>query len=139
MYNKNGDFMKKIFSVLLATILTLSFSSCGKETDIILDNSSNSKFIDFYTEDDSVYIECELNIYAEKNTEVKISAVDFDDVETGLLKSKKLTGINKSNGEDTFTLKAGENTVSVIFKGEYAGVYMISNREIPRFITIEKV
>lgn len=138
MYNFFGDFMKKLFSVLIIISVLLSFSACADDTKIILDNSANSKFIDFYTEQDSVYIECELNIYSEKNCKVKISALDNDNVETGLLKSNFLVGINKNDGKEVFTLKSGENTVTVLFKGEYAGIYQISEREIPRFISIEK-
>lgn len=137
MYNSFGDFMKKLVTVIIILVL-ISFSACSGQPKIILDNSSNSRFIDFYTEKDSVYFECELNVYAEKECEVKISAIDNDNVETGLLKSNTLVGINKENGDDVFALQSGENNVTVLFKGEYSGIYQISAREIPRFITIEK-
>lgn len=138
MYNKKGDFMKKIFPMLALFSIIILFSSCGKSPDIILDNSDNSRFIDFYTEDNYAYIECELNVYAEEDSKVKISATDFNDVENGLLKNEKLTGIDKSDNDETFDLKKGENKVTVLFRGDYAGIYMISEREIPRFIKIEK-
>ena len=130
--------MKKFLSVLLTALLLLLTAGCGEKTDIILDNSENSRFIDFYTDENCVYIECELNIYAEEASEVRISAADFDDVETGLLKNEKLVGVDKT-GKETFSLKKGENRVSVLFRGDYAGVYMIAEREIPRFIKIEKI
>lgn len=138
MYNSNGDCMKKALIVSVIFALLLCFTSCGKINSVILDNSDKSRFIDFYTEDNYVYIECVLNIYAEKSAEITISATDIDNVETGLLKNKLLIGIDKSDGDETFSLEAGENTVSVLFRGEYAGVFMIAEREIPRFITIEQ-
>lgn len=131
--------MKKLISILIIISVLLSLSACSDRTNIILDNSANSKFIDFYTEQESVYIECELNVYADKDCKVRISALDNDNVETGLLKSNTLVGINKKDGENVFNLKSGENTVTVLFKGEYAGIYQISKREIPRFITIEEI
>lgn len=129
--------MKKLLSVLLIISVFLLSAGCAAKTDIILDNSPNSRFIDFYTDENYVYIECELNIYAEEDSKVRISASDFDNVETGLLKKEKLVGVDKSGGE-VFSLKRGENKVQVLFRGDYAGVYMISQREIPRFIKIEK-
>ena len=138
MYNSDGDIMKRIltFTIILSALFV--FSSCGKTTDIILDNSEKSRYIDFYTEDDYVYIECELNIYAEKATEVTISAIDSDNVETGMLKNKNLIGIDKTDKDEIFSLKAGENTVSVLFRGAYTGAFIIAEREIPRFIKIEE-
>ena len=130
--------MKKILLLITAVSILLFSAGCSDRTDIILDNSSNSRFIDFYTDEDFVYIECELNIYSENAAEAVITATDSDDVETGLLKSEKLVGIDKSDGDETFSLKRGENKVTVLFRGDYAGVYMISQREIPRFIKIEK-
>ena len=134
-YNIYGDCMKKITAFLLSLSFVFMLSSCSENSKIILDNSDRSKFIDFYTESDSVYIECELNIYSEKACDVTITAVDYDDVETGLLKSDRLEGITKDGGS-IFSLKKGENTVTVLFRGEYAGIYQISKREIPRFIYI---
>lgn len=131
-------FMKKILSAAIILLSLFLLSSCSGPSAVILDNSENSRFIDFYTEENYVYIECELNIYAEKDTKVRITAKDDDDVKTGLLSSPVLVGINKDNNSESFSLKAGENKVSVLFKGEYNGVFQISQREIPRFIIIEK-
>lgn len=132
--------MKKtaIFVLCFAAIFCLC--SCSVEQVPILDNSGNSYFVDFYTEGDSVYIECVLNIYNPNNTEseVKIYAIDNEDVETGLLKNPKLTAIDKESGSDVFRLKSEENTVTVLFQGEYNGIYEITAREIPRFIYIDE-
>ena len=114
----------------------LLLTSCSGESGIILDNSDNSKFIDFYTEGDYAYIECVLNVYAEKDCNAEISAVDKEDVEIGLLKNSQLTGIDKTDGDEIFNLKSGENEIEVIFRGEYDGVFQITRREIPRFIKI---
>ena len=122
--------------MVLSVLFTLS--ACGKKTNVILDNSEKSRFIDFYTESNYAYIECELNIYAEKPVEVKISATDFDNVETGLLKNQNLIGIDKTDSDEIFSLEAGENTVNVLFRGDYAGAFMIAERRIPRFIIIEQ-
>lgn len=134
--------MKQFVSCLIILIITISFCSCADSSasNVIVDNSENSSFVDFYTEDNQVYIECSLNIYysGSGTNKIKISAVDEDDVKIGLLKSSKLTAIDKATGEDTFTLEKGENTISVLFVGDYAGIYQISKREIPRFIYIEK-
>lgn len=132
--------MKKFISLIICAALLFSLSSCSVEKTPILDNSSNSYFVDFYTDDDYVYIECVLNIYNPNNTEaeVKISAVDNEDVEIGLLKDENLTAIDKESEKDIFRLKSGENTITVLFRGEYAGIYQITAREIPRFIYISE-
>lgn len=132
--------MKKYISLIICAVLLFSLSSCSVEKTPILDNSDNSYFVDFYTDDDYVYIECVLNIYNPNNTEseVKISAIDNEDVEIGLLKSKNLVAIDKESEKDVFCLKSGENTITVLFRGEYAGIYQITSREIPRFIYISE-
>lgn len=131
--------LKKIFPFLIAVVLIITaFSVFGKDdATVILDNSDKSYFVDFYTEGDEVYIECVLNIYANEDTEVTITATDTDDVKIGLLESPVLEGINKDNNKKSFDLKAGENEVTVLFNGNYAGVYQITEREIPRFIEIK--
>lgn len=129
--------MKRIVSVILLIFMLAVLSSCGiKKSTAILDNSDKSYFVDFYTEGDDVYIECVLNIYSEEDTEVSIRAVDNDNVKSGLLSSSALTGIDKSDMDEKFSLRAGENEVCVLFKGEYAGIYSIAERNIPRFIEI---
>lgn len=132
--------MKRIVSVLLLIFIVFSLSSCSVEKTPILDNSDKSYFVDFYTDDDYVYIECVLNIYNPNNTEseVKITAIDNEDVEIGLLKSASLTAIDKDTQEDVFKLKSGENEITVLFKGDYAGIYQITSRAIPRFIQISE-
>ncbi len=132
--------MKKYISLIICAVLLFSLSSCSVEKTPILDNSGNSYFVDFYTDDDYVYIECVLNIYNPNNTEseVKISAIDNEDVEIGLLKSKNLVAIDKESEKDVFRLKSGENTITVLFRGEYARIYQITSREIPRFIYISE-
>lgn len=132
--------MKKLISILIFTLLLFSLCSCSVEKTPILDNSDKSYFVDFYTDDDYVYIECVLNIYNPNNTEseVKISAIDNEDVEIGLLKSASLTAVDKESQSDVFRIKSGENTITVLFKGEYAGIYQITSRELPRFIYISE-
>ena len=132
--------MKKLISILIFTISLFFLCSCSVEKTPILDNSDKSYFVDFYTDDDYVYIECVLNIYNPNNTEseVKITAVDNEDVDIGLLKRASLTAVDKESQSDVFRIKSGENTITVLFKGEYAGIYQITSREIPRFITIRE-
>ena len=137
MYSIIGDFMKKLLFIILLIILTLGLCSCGASPEVVLDNSENSRFIDFYTEDGYVYIECELNIYAEADAKVRITATDIEDRQSGLLKSDALTGIDKTDGDELFSLKKGEQKVTVLFRGEYGGVFLLTQREIPRFINIE--
>ncbi len=135
--------MKKIFKkvfpfFIIIAIIVIAFSLFNKnDAVVILDNSDKSSFVDFYTEDDKVYIECTLNIYANEETEVTITATDTDNVKMGLLKSPELVGIDKSDKDRTFNLKGGENEVAVLFEGDYAGIYQISAREIPRFIEVK--
>ena len=129
--------MKRIISFILLAFALTALSSCGnKKSTAILDNSDKSYFVDFYTEGDDVYIECVLNIYSETDTEVTIRAIDNDNVQSGLLSSPTLTGIDKSDLDEKFSIKSGENEVTVLFKGEYAGIYSIAERSIPRFIEI---
>lgn len=132
--------MKKFISLIICAVLLFSLVSCSVEKTPILDNSDKSYFVDFYTDDDYVYIECVLNIYNPNNTEaeVKISAIDNEDVEIGLLKNENLTAIDKESEKDVFRLKSGENTITVLFRGDYAGIYQITSREIPRFIVISE-
>lgn len=132
--------MKKLFSLFLCILFVFLLSSCSAERTPILDNSDKSYFIDFYTDDEYVYIECVLNIYNPNNmeSEVKITAIDNEDVEIGLLKNDTLTAFQKDSNEDVFKLKSGENTITVLFRGEYAGIPQISAREIPRFINIQE-
>lgn len=134
--------MKKILKIavpiliIIALIVTGIFVFRKDNATVILDNSDKSYFVDFYTEGDKVYFECVLNVYANKDTEVSISATDTDNVKIGLLDSSELTGIDKADNDTTFNLKAGENEVTVLFEGDYAGVYQIYSREIPRFIEV---
>ena len=130
--------MKKAISILICFVSVFTLASCTVEETPILDNSDKSYFVDFYTDEDYVYIECVLNIYNPNNTpsEVSVSAVDNEDVDIGLLKNPNLTAIDKDSGKETFSLKSGENTVTVLFRGEYAGIYQITERAIPRFIII---
>lgn len=134
---------KKIFKkgfpfLVIIAIIVIAFSVFNKnDAVVILDNSDKSSFVDFYTEDDKVYIECILNIYANEETEVTITATDTDNVKMGLLESPELVGIDKGDKDRTFSLKGGENEVTVLFEGDYAGIYQISAREIPRFIEIK--
>lgn len=130
--------MKKAISFLICFVLIFTFSSCSVEKTPILDNSDNSYFVDFYTDEDYVYIECVLNIYNPNNTptEVSVYAVDNEDVDIGLLENPSLTAVDKDSGKETFSLKSGENTVTVLFRGDYAGIYQITERAIPRFIYI---
>lgn len=134
--------MKKILKIavpiliIIALIVTGIFVFRKDNATVILDNSDKSYFVDFYTEGDKVYFECVLNVYANKDTEVSISATDTDNVKIGLLDSSELTGIDKADNDTTFNLKAGENEVTVLFEGDYAGIYQIYSREIPRFIEV---
>lgn len=135
---KKKFFKKVIPFLIIVAVIAICFSAFNKnDTVVILDNSNKSSFVDFYTEDDKVYIECILNIYANEKTEVTITATDTDNVKIGLLESPVLTGIDKTDGDRTFSLKGGENEVTVLFEGDYAGIYQISAREIPRFIEIK--
>lgn len=131
--------MKKTFKLFISVLLIVIMSACSAETpDAVLDNSDKTKFVDFYTEGEYIYIECELNILSDGDTTVEISAIDDDDVKTGLLKDRKLTGYADANcTRPKFNLKNGENTVSVYFRGDYAGIPEIAAREVPRFIKIE--
>lgn len=138
MYSITGDCMKKLLLIaILLSVITFGLCSCGASPEVVLDNSENSRFIDFYTEDGYVYIECELNIYAEDDIKVRITATDSEDKQFGLLKSEELTGIDKTDGDEVFKLKKGEQKVTVLFRGEYGGVFLLAEREIPRFINIE--
>lgn len=130
--------MKKAISFLICFVSVFTLSSCSVEKTPILDNSDKSYFVDFYTDEDYVYIECVLNIYNPNNTptEVSVYAIDNEDVDIGLLKNPNLTAVDKDSGKETFSLKSGENAVTVLFRGDYAGIYQITERAIPRFIYI---
>lgn len=135
--------MKKILKIGIPVLLIIAIIVAGifilkkDSAVVILDNSAKSHFVDFYIDGDKVYFECVLNIYSDKNAEATVSATDADNVKTGLLKSSKLIGIDKTDNDTTFNLKAGENEVTVLFEGEYYGVPQIFTREIPRFIEVK--
>ncbi len=135
---KKKIFKKGVPFLIIIAIIVIAFSVFNKnDAVVILDNSDKSSFVDFYTEGDKVYIECVLNIYANEETEVAITATDTDNVKMGLLESPELVGIDKSDKDRTFSLKGGENEITVLFEGDYAGIYQISAREIPRFIEVK--
>lgn len=135
---KKKIFKKGVPFLIIIAIIAIAFSFFNKnDAVVILDNSDKSSFVDFYTEGDKVYIECVLNIYANEKTTVTITATDTDNVKMGLLQSPVLSGIDKTDGDRTFELKGGENEVAVLFEGDYAGIYQIAAREIPRFIEIK--
>ena len=131
--------VKVFITVLFAVSFLLLLTSCGN-TSVILDNSDKSYFEDFYTKGDKVYIECVLNLVNTSGSpkKVRISAYDTDDVETGLLKEPVLVAVNRADGKDRFTVAPGENQISVVFTGDYAGVYQISDRKVPRFVEIKQ-
>lgn len=135
--------MKKILKIGIPVLLIIAIIVAGififkkNNAVVILDNSKKSHFVDFYIDGDKVYFECVLNIYSDKDTKATVSATDADNVKTGLLKSSKLIGIDKTDNDTTFNLKAGENEVTVLFEGEYDGVPQIFAREIPRFIEVK--
>ena len=135
--------MKKVLKILVPILILFVLIVTGisvfskNDAVVILDNSAKSCFVDFYTENDKVYVECILNIYANKETEVTITATDTDNVKIGLLESPELSGIDASDGDNIFKLKGGENEVTVLFEGDYAGIYQIFAREIPRFIEVK--
>lgn len=117
--------VRRFVSFILFLILPLCLSACSDSGGaILLDNSDKSSFVDFYTRGDVVYIECVLNIYSEKDAEVTVTALDNEDVETGLLKNNRLVG-ETADGEKTFSLQRGENNVTVYFAGEYAGIFKL--------------
>ncbi len=134
---------KKILKIAVPVLLITAIIVAGifilkkDNAVVILDNSAKSHFVDFYIDGDKVYIECVLNIYSDKDTEATVSATDTDNVKTGLLKSSELKGFDKADKDTTFSLKAGENEVAVLFEGEYDGVPLIFAREIPRFIEVK--
>ncbi len=119
--------------------MMFALSSCG-ENAVILDNSDKSYFVDFYTGEDKVYIECVLNVVNISSSEktVEITAYDKEDVEIGLLTNPTLVAYEKSTDNNKFTLAPGENEISVVFVGEYAGIYQITSRDLPRFIEIKQ-
>lgn len=123
--------------IVIGVIVTVIVVATSGNATVILDNSDKSYFVDFYTEGDKVYIECVLNVYANEDTQAAITATDTDNVKMGLLNSPDLVGIDKIDGDSVFDLKAGENEITVLFRGDYAGVFQIFNREIPRFIEVE--
>lgn len=131
--------MKKAIRMLFTVLLLFSLAACTQSKEVFtVDNSDKSYFVDFYTNEDEVILECVLNIYSSVDgAKVKIYAVDRDNVETGLLTDEILTG-KSADGEEIFTLNKGENTVTVNFTGEYGGIYQINSRTLPRFIYITK-
>ncbi len=126
-----------------AAITVMLLCSClnGTAQNGLELNKDKSRFDDFSVISNMVYMDCFLTI-DNKGTEdvtVKISASSQKDVSAGLLKCADMCGFDEKLVSDTFVLSSGENSLVVVFEGEFGGTEQKKDRLLPEDIQIEVV
>ena len=109
------------------------------DKNIIKINYEASFFHEFYVQDNTVKIRCELSIYnsSEKDIKFYIKAKFLEDVNK-LLSQENLIIKDENEKEKIFELKANQTKkFEVLFCGEYGGTYQKNDRNLPDVITFE--
>lgn len=105
-------------------------------------DKSSSNFHDFYVEDYTVFIRCDVTITnsGKDDATFELYANFPDDVELGLLKEERLQAYSENDGNSTqFEIDAAEIRVfSVLFVGEYGGTYLKHDRNLPEIEIVVK-
>ena len=130
--NKNLNISKIIICVLMLTVI-FTCAGCKPAAEVRV-NTNESFFSDFYVLDNKVYIKCELLV---QNTfgidkAVKFSALCEDDKAGGLLKEAQIAGYQADYIGQVFSVKPGDNALTVYFIGEFGGTEIKQNRLLPQ-------
>lgn len=89
-----------------------------------------SFFNDFWVEDGTVYIECNLTIKSTMDYDVYVEG-HFPQDEGKLLKERSIYACDKETESYRFKLVRGTNKFNVVFVGEFAGTYQKNDRLLP--------
>lgn len=96
---------------------------------------------DFIVESDTVQINCVISIKNRSDTDKTIKIIgDFaDEIDTGLLTERELTGIFVDKNTNAITIPANSSlkNISVVFYGEYGGTEKMKDRNLPDIEIIE--
>ncbi len=93
-------------------------------------NHDESFFMNFWVEDEKAYIECYLTIESKMDYDVSIEG-HFPLDEGKLLKDRSIYAYDKETGNDKFKLVRGTNKFTVVFIGEYGGIFQKADRLLP--------
>lgn len=130
-----------MFLLIISLPLLLILGHQKKINNVsVVDDESH--LIDFNVIDNKVHINCcitlENNTLEEKI--IKLSSVDKDDVDIGLLKDSHLYAIDENGNEFTGNISPKtKSKYNVTFVGEYGGNMQKSNRLVPGKISVEIV
>lgn len=128
-----------IFIVSLPILLIWGHQRKNNVVSVVNDESY---LIDFSVIDNKVHINCYITL--ENNTleekVVKLSCIDKDDVNIGLLKDPHLYAINENGDEfKSILLPNTKEKYNVTFIGEYGGNMQKINRLVPGKVKVEIV
>lgn len=128
--------------VVAAVITVMLLCSCQSGTQNGLKLiEEKSRLDDYSVISNAVYMDCFLTIEnkGEEDMTVKISASSPEDVSGGLLKCADMCGLDEKLVSDTFVLSSGENSIVVVFEGEFGGTEQKKDRLLPEDIQFEVV
>ena len=139
---KRDIFMIAAAFVMISAVIMLNgaLTKGATEADIRLDKA-NSCFSGFTVEGEKVYLECVLEVVNDsgEEAEVAISADFSEDAQIGLLEEGTLRGYRDDRQTDTFLLKEGSQTITVVFIGDFDGNPHKVDRLLPHKIEINKL
>ncbi len=133
--------IKTALTLCLTIIISaLSLAGCTN-SKIRLDKNNSHLLGDFKVENGKVLFSCSLAVenLTDDDLTVKITAYSKEDVDGGLLKQAKMSGYCEDMISDTFKMKSGESSVTVIFVGDFAGRQVKHDRLVPDDIRFEIV
>ena len=135
---------KWLISMGILVVIAIGFSflyyypeESNEEIKVIMDSSY---FSSFKVVDDTVQMSCVVaieNLTGESKV-VEIYAIDYDDVEMGLLGKPILVGYDDKLMSTEFLLDESYQVFEVIFVGEFGGAERKANRLLP-IINIEVI
>lgn len=132
--------MRRILSLLL---LVFIMCGCANTTSNHIEIcQGKSSLIEFYEDDGIVHIICRITLHntTDEDQTIRIKGISQEDVDSGLLLSPYLSGLNAENQEELFRLNAGQYSEFLVdFCGVYAGILQKHDRLVPDVIELEIV
>lgn len=135
---------KRIFINVIIFVLLIAIGSLiwlillnSKEKSPVSIVEDKSYFMDFEVKDDKVTYQCFLTLVNTSDVKkvVRLFAFSPKDVETGLLKTPRMSMLDNEGNIEGFTIPAqSEFTTGVIFEGEYGGTYKKNDRLLPEIV-----
>lgn len=139
--------MGKKMTILLVVVIIIFILGGGylkqrnrSKGDIVI-LEKESYLSDFIVEGDVVQISCVISIENRSDVDRTIKVMgDFkNEIETGLLKERKLQGVFTDENLNEITIASNSTLKNrrVVFYGEYGGVKKMKNRNLPDIEIIE--